>query len=60
MKSPTPRFFQILRNTALAVGALATGFATAGIAVPVMVALASVAGGVATASQLVTKTDESE
>lgn len=57
---PTPKFFRKLRNIALFIGAVATGLMTGGIAPTVTGTIVAVAGGVASASQLVTQNEDEE
>jgi len=56
--APTPKFFKVLRNISLIVGAVATGLLSGGIAPAVTGIIASVSGALATASQLAVKNEE--
>ena len=64
IKTPTPKFFKVLRNVGLALAAVGGTILAAPIALPVIVTTIggylAVAGGVATAvSQLTTEKDAS-
>lgn len=57
LNSPTPKFFRVLRNAALVVGAVASTLFTAGIAPAVTGIVAAVSASLVTVSQLTKETE---